>query len=66
MHRTLTLVVSPTGETTLTARGYAGGDCLAASRFLEAALGTVAAERKTAEYFQAQAQPQSQSQELSP
>jgi hypothetical protein len=45
------VTVSPTGETTVQTKGYAGGDCLEASKFLESALGIASAERKTAEYY---------------
>ena len=47
------VVVSPTGEATVQTKGYAGADCLRASKFLEQALGAVAGERKTAEFHQA-------------
>ena len=50
MPRIIEVVVSPTGETTVQTRGYAGADCLRASRFLEQALGVTTADRKTAEY----------------
>ena len=52
MNRVIEVVVSPTGDTTIQTRGYAGGDCLAASRFLEESLGITASERKTAEFYQ--------------
>ena len=50
MARIIEVVVSPTGETTVQTKGYAGADCLQASRFLEQALGVPTSERKTAEY----------------
>ena len=53
MARVIEVVVSPQGEATVQTRGYAGADCLQASRFLEQALGAVAAERRTAEFFEA-------------
>lgn len=52
------VVVSPQGETTVQTQGYVGSDCLQATKFLEQALGVVAAERKTAEYYQTQTQQQ--------
>lgn len=52
------VTVSPTGETNVQTRGYDGADCLQASKFLEQALGVVAADRKTSEYFQGQRQQQ--------
>jgi hypothetical protein len=51
--RIIEVTVSPSGETTVQTRGYAGADCLLASKFLEQALGVVATEHKTAEFYQA-------------
>jgi hypothetical protein len=51
MARVIEVIVSPKGETTIKTRGYAGADCVAASKFMEAALGVVASERRTAEFF---------------
>ncbi len=64
MPRTIEVTVSPRGETAVRTRGYAGADCLAASRFLEQALGVVTADVKTPEFHQGQAaeQPLRQSQ----
>jgi hypothetical protein len=50
--RLIEVLVSPQGEATVQTRGYAGADCLQASRFLEQVLGVITAERKTAEYYQ--------------
>ena len=55
MSRIIEVVVSPTGETTVQTKGYAGADCLQASRFLEQALGVPTAERKTAEFYETEA-----------
>jgi hypothetical protein len=52
MSRIIEVTVSPQGETTIQTKGYAGGDCLQASKFLEQALGVVANEHKTAEFHQ--------------
>jgi len=52
MSRLIEVIVSPQGETTVQTKGYAGADCLQASKFLEQALGIVAAERNTGEYYQ--------------
>lgn len=54
MPRIIEVTVSPNGETTIQTRGFAGGECLQASKFLEQALGVVASDQKTAEYFQGQ------------
>lgn len=51
MARIIEVIVSPQGEATIQSKGFAGSDCLAASRFLEQALGVVASERKTHEFF---------------
>jgi hypothetical protein len=47
------LIVSPKGETTLQTKGFAGGDCLNASKFLEQALGVSTADQKTSDFYQA-------------
>jgi hypothetical protein len=52
MARVLEVTVSPTGETTVQTRGYAGADCLQASKWLEQALGVVGTDHKMAEYYQ--------------
>ena len=58
MPRIIEVTVSPRGEATVQTKGYSGGDCLAASKFLEQALGVSAVERKTAEFFQGQSADQ--------
>jgi hypothetical protein len=52
MPRLIEVIVSPRGETTLQTKGYAGPECLQASKWLEEALGTVVEERKTGEFYQ--------------
>jgi hypothetical protein len=53
MSRIIEMIVSPKGETTLLTKGYAGSDCLQASKFLEEALGLSLSDSKTAEYYTA-------------
>ena len=53
MNRIIEVTVSPKGETSIQTKGYAGSDCLQASKFLEQALGVVATESKTGEFYQA-------------
>ena len=48
--RIIEVIVSPKGEATLQTKGFAGGECLQASKFLEEALGIANNDRKTAEY----------------
>ena len=50
--RVIEVLVSPTGEVTIQTKGYAGSDCLQATKFLEQALGVVSNDRKTAEFYQ--------------
>jgi Protein of unknown function (DUF2997) len=52
MSRVIEVVVLPTGETTVQTKGYVGGDCMQASRWLEQALGIAANDRKTSEFYQ--------------
>jgi hypothetical protein len=57
--RTIEIIISPTGETQVTTKGFAGNSCRQASAFLEEALGNKKSERLTSEFF-AQAQQQQQ------
>ncbi len=52
MPKIIEVTVSPDGTTTVLTKGYLGGDCQIASRFLEQALGLVAADCKTPEFYQ--------------
>jgi hypothetical protein len=51
--RIIEVTVSPTGETTVQTKGYAGSACLQASKFLEQALGVIHGDQKTTDYYQA-------------
>jgi hypothetical protein len=50
--RIIEIVVSPKGETTVQTKGFAGAECLTASKWLEQALGIATTDNKTAEYYQ--------------
>jgi hypothetical protein len=52
MPRIIEVTVSPQGETTVQTKGYAGADCLQASKFLEQSLGVTAHDQKTTEFYQ--------------
>ena len=52
MSRIIEMTVSPKGETSIQTKGYAGSDCLQASKWLEQALGIATADRKTGEFYQ--------------
>lgn len=51
--RIIEIVVSPTGQTDVQTKGFAGGECREASKFLEEALGQRVNETLTAEFHQA-------------
>ena len=48
------MIISPKGECRLATSGFAGSECIEASRVLELALGTTSSEQLTSEYFQLQ------------
>ena len=52
--KAIKITVSPTGQTRVETRGFTGGECREASRFVEQALGTRSAESLTAEYHMGQ------------
>ena len=57
MQRVIEVLISPTGEVSIQTKGYAGADCLQASKLLEEALGVVRSEQKTAEFYQIERSP---------
>ena len=52
--KTITIIVSPTGETSLKTKGFAGAECREASRFVEEALGKRQSEQLTGEFHASQ------------
>ena len=50
MTRVIEITVSPTGETKLETKGFAGSGCRDATKLLESALGIRTSEQLTAEY----------------
>jgi Protein of unknown function (DUF2997) len=62
MSRTIEITVSPTGQTTVPTKGFAGSPCRDASKFLEQALGQQTSETLTAEFHQTAAVDQQQQQ----
>ena len=54
MNKTIEIIVSPQGETRLETKGFTGGECKEASKFVEEALGVKAGEQMTAESHQSQ------------
>ena len=56
------VIVSPTGETKLETKGFAGSSCKQASEFLERALGTKQTEQLTSEFHGTAFQQQQENQ----
>ena len=52
--KAIVITVGPQGQAKVETKGFAGGACREASRFVEQALGTRTAEALTAEYHQGQ------------
>ena len=51
--KTIELIISPTGQTTVQTKGFAGSSCQDASRLIELALGKRTGEQLTSEFHQA-------------
>jgi len=60
--KTIEIIVTPKGETTVTTKGFVGSSCRDASKFLESALGQRVGETLTAEFHQAATVEQTQQQ----
>ena len=50
--KTIEIIVTPTGHTSLQTLGFTGAGCKQASRFLEETLGQKTTDRRTAEFYQ--------------
>ena len=50
--KVIEIIVSPKGETSVQTKGFAGGTCREASKFIEESLGERTGERLTAEFHQ--------------
>jgi hypothetical protein len=55
LNKTIEITVDGEGRVTVETKGFAGGSCREASRFVEEAIGARTSERLTAEFHQAQA-----------
>jgi hypothetical protein len=62
MNKTIEIVVSPSGETKVETKGFAGTECREASKFVEQALGRRVNEQLTAEFHQCSSQQETQQQ----
>ena len=56
--KTIEIIISPKGETTVQTKGFAGSECRQASEFIEKALGQRTGEQLTAEFHQQAVQQQ--------
>jgi hypothetical protein len=65
LSKLIEIVVSPSGQSKLETRGFAGGECREASRLLIEALGLKEQEQVTAEFHAAATNSQSQNQQHS-
>ncbi len=52
MTKTIEIIVSPKGETSVQTKGFIGSTCREASKFIEEALGRRTGEQLTAEFHQ--------------
>jgi Protein of unknown function (DUF2997) len=48
------VIVGPNGETKIETKGFSGGECREAGRFIEQALGQPVSEQLTSGFYQAQ------------
>jgi hypothetical protein len=62
--KSIEIIVTPQGKTSIQTRGFTGASCRDASRFLEEALGQRAGERLTGEFHQQQSAGQHEQQRL--
>lgn len=50
--KTIEIIVSPQGQSTVVTKGFVGPECRQASKFVEEALGARLSERLTADFHQ--------------
>lgn len=62
MSRTIEIIVTPEGKTSVQTLGFTGSSCLDASKFIEQALGDRTGDYRTAEFYQAADARQTQQQ----
>ena len=56
MNKRIEIVVDPKGNSTFETKGFTGSECVAASKFLEQALGQQTSQRKTVEFYNVKTQ----------
>ena len=60
--KTIEIIVTGQGKTSVQTKGFRGASCREASRFIELALGSRAGEQLTPEFYQSQTLRQNQQQ----
>jgi hypothetical protein len=60
--KTIEIIVTKEGQTSVQTKGFSGASCREASRFIEQAMGTRASEKVTAEFYQSEELRQTQQQ----
>ncbi len=60
--KTIEILISPKGETSVQTKGFAGGNCREASKFIEESLGQRLGEQLTVEFHQSSGVQQVQEQ----
>ena len=61
--KTIEIIVTGEGKTSVQTKGFSGTSCREASRFIEQALGSRVAEQLTPEFYQSEALRQNQQQQ---
>jgi|LSQX01.3.fsa_nt_gb hypothetical protein len=61
--KTIEIIVTSEGKTTVQTKGFHGSSCRAASRFIEQAIGNPTGEKLTTEFYQAESVQQTQQQQ---
>jgi hypothetical protein len=56
--KTIEIIITPTGQTTVETKGFSGAGCRQASEFIEKALGPRTGERLTGEFYSQESQSQ--------
>ncbi len=62
--KTIEIIVSQEGKTSVQTKGFSGASCREASQFIEQALGTRVGEQVTAEFYQTESVRESQQQRI--
>ncbi len=61
--RTIEIIVDTKGQSKVETKGFSGGECVEASRFIEQALGKQTKQRTTTEFFSTTSQQQTTAQQ---